>query len=140
MTFKEWVRKWHISPGMNDDPKKTEFYSGFDGEVGDGWVPILDRLATDLVALGWDRKVYQIKEKFGTLRFYAGDNTTDEMGERIGEAESESAITCEECGAPGELRQGGWLKTLCDQHWKERQEIRKNLWEQYQKGKEARKK
>jgi hypothetical protein len=36
-------------------------------------------------------------------------------------AESMSAILCEECGAPGERRHGGWIRTLCDEHEAERQ-------------------
>lgn len=59
--------------------------------------------------------IVQIKEKFGTLRFYydGGDKVIDRivsMGERFSES------TCEYCGKPGKLRQGGWLKTLCDEH------------------------
>jgi len=37
-------------------------------------------------------------------------------------AENMAAITCEECGKPGELRTGGWMRTLCDEHEAERQE------------------
>ncbi len=55
----------------------------------------------------------QVKEKFATLRFYM-DHCTEEMNEAINEASRESARTCEECGAPGTLRSGGWLVTLCD--------------------------
>jgi uncharacterized Zn finger protein (UPF0148 family) len=29
-------------------------------------------------------------------------------------AVSMSAITCEECGNPGRSRDGGWIRTLCD--------------------------
>jgi hypothetical protein len=67
--------------------------------------------------------VEQIKEKFGTLRFYAtgGDDTTDGM---MTMAESMSAILCEECGAPGERRHGGWIRTLCDEHEAERQALK----------------
>ena len=112
MTFKELIQKWQIGPGMND---KDGLYSGFDGVVGDGWVPLLDRLITDLVALGWGKKVFQIKEKFGTLRFYAS-YTSAEMSDRIREAELESAKTCEQCGRPGRLRTDRrWTETICDE-------------------------
>ena len=45
----------------------------------------------------------QVKEKFGTLRFYytGGDDRIDGM---VRMAESMSAVTCETCGAPGKLR------------------------------------
>jgi hypothetical protein len=113
MTFAEWVAEWRVGPGMNDRPG-TKLYSGHDGTVGDGWVPILQSLAADLVAMGWDRQVLQIKEKFGGLRFYFSG--TDEMHERVRVAEAQAEVTCEGCGAPGKQRDGGWIKTLCDEH------------------------
>ena len=30
-----------------------------------------------------------------------------------------SAVTCEECGAPGKLLTQGWFRTLCETHAKE---------------------
>lgn len=121
--FHEWVKKWDIGPGMNDrwhgrgDPplgyEPPKNYTGFDGTVGDGWVPVLDRLASDLIKMGWDRNLYQVKEKFGGLRFYIG-NGSDEISARIRQAEEECDNICEDCGAPGEIREGGWLRTLCD--------------------------
>jgi hypothetical protein len=54
----------------------------------------------------------QIKEKFGTLRFYLTSGT-DEMWEIVAEAEKKSAFTCEQCGKPGKLRGKGWLYTAC---------------------------
>ena len=27
--------------------------------------------------------------------------------------------TCEDCGHPGTQRDGGWIRTLCDQHHEE---------------------
>ena len=60
----------------------------------------------------------QIKEKFGTLRFYylGGDDYCRGIESM---AESMSAVTCEVCGSPGKLRKGGWVQTLCDEHAKE---------------------
>jgi len=62
----------------------------------------------------------QIKEKFGTLRFYynGGDDT---IGGMVRMAESMSSVTCEECGNPGKTRGPGWIRTLCDHHEKEYQ-------------------
>lgn len=55
----------------------------------------------------------QVKEKFGTLRFYytGGDEYISGM---VTMAESMSAITCEGCGNPGESHGGGWIKTMCE--------------------------
>lgn len=59
--------------------------------------------------------VSQVKEKFGTLRFYI-DGGTKEQYNYITFAEMMSAVTCEECGAPGKRRGGGWVYTACDEH------------------------
>lgn len=120
---KAWAEKFDIGPGMNDgwrgrgDPPPTykpiTHYSGRDGWVGKGWEPILYRLAEDLIALGWDRQIRQVKEKLGGLRFYirSGDAT---FQKRIEQAEDESYITCEECGAPGvRCSVDYWIKTEC---------------------------
>lgn len=55
----------------------------------------------------------QVKEKYATLRLYM-NMYSDEIDEIIHEAERKSAITCECCGEPGELRDNGWYHTLCD--------------------------
>jgi hypothetical protein len=97
----------------------------------------------------------QIKEKFGTLRLYWKargmqgmriDLITDagvlslvptpeakgrdglvatRITQIVRSAEEESARTCMVCGAPGTIRQGGWVLTLCDAHAKQRQGGRK---------------
>jgi hypothetical protein len=81
----------------------------------------------------------QVKEKFGTLRFYYHGDWSDEDRKKaelyphtariiaeeqrrfvdgaVGMAETMSSITCEETGLPGVLHstgggRGGWLKTL----------------------------
>ena len=60
----------------------------------------------------------QVKEKFGTLRFYV-DNTCERMDGAIEMAEYMSGCICEECGNPGKQRGGGWIRTLCDKHAEE---------------------
>lgn len=67
-----------------------------------------------------DFKVVQIKEKFGTLRFYCAQTSSDIDG-AIYMAETLSEQTCEVCGRPGILRNGSWLKVLCDEHEKTRE-------------------
>lgn len=57
----------------------------------------------------------QIKEKYGTLRFYY-DGGDDYISGIVAMAENMSARTCEQCGAPGKPRRGGWIRTLCDKH------------------------
>lgn len=93
------------------------------GFPGDGWHGIIREAAEKLEPLieaykkefpgeDWPR-ASQIKEKFGTLRFYLSHGT-DEMFKIVSEAEDKSAEVCESCGEKGKLRRGGWLMTMCD--------------------------
>ncbi len=59
--------------------------------------------------------ILQIKEKFGSLRFYA-INTTLTQENYIEFAENMSSCICEECGKPGVIRQNYIIRTLCDEH------------------------
>jgi hypothetical protein len=55
----------------------------------------------------------QIKEKFGSLRFYM-NKSDDYISAMINIAESKSAKICEKCGKPGAIRDGSWFRCLCD--------------------------
>ena len=57
----------------------------------------------------------QVKEKFGTLRFYT-NLSDDYIRGAISMAEAMSAVTCEECGNPGQSNQTGWLRVRCKDH------------------------
>jgi hypothetical protein len=110
----------------------AEPYGGF--AVSEGWWPVLANLCANIQHhLDWKNKqsevvpqvvVAQIKEKFGGLRFYyeGGDDTIYGM---VRMAEAWAGNTCETCGKPGRQREGGWIKTLCDEHEAERQLKRK---------------
>lgn len=54
----------------------------------------------------------QIKEKFGTLRFYynGGDEYIHGLAAM---AEAMSVRTCESCGVPAKTGGTGWLRTMC---------------------------
>jgi len=96
---------------------------GFD--CGDGWFNILNQLMGSIQHhLDWKNKnglvveqvtLDQVKEKFGTLRFYysGGDDVVDGM---VRLAESMTCVTCEVCGSPGTQNTGGWITTLCETH------------------------
>lgn len=87
--------------------------------VGAGWLPLLREACMKIESLALNLPeeerpvVGQIKEKFGELRFYV-DCGTDEIHRIAAEAERQSRRFCEQCGCLGELRNGRWLKTLCD--------------------------
>jgi len=125
----------------------SEPYGGFC--IGEGWWHIIEALCANIQShINWVNesrerllkdnqydnvipdyvkqvKVQQVKEKFGGLRFYCQGGDAQVQG-MISMAESIASRTCETCGDIGTRRTGGWVRTLCDKHEKERQEaIRK---------------
>jgi hypothetical protein len=106
------------------DLPKTQTCMCWGIECGDGWYGILDRLCYWLQSMhdnNPEHKQYQqveasqVKEKFGTLRFYTnGCSETQDGG--IDFAEHMSAITCEICGKPGTLNDIGWIACRCAEH------------------------
>lgn len=98
-------------------------------ECGPGWYPLLKDLIVDLIALGWNKQTCQVKEKFGGLRFYINEGSSD-IFDRISKAEELSYKTCEVTGGPGKLRSDlGWMSTLCDSEYEKRlaEKIRKEI-------------
>jgi hypothetical protein len=94
-------------------------------ECGDGWFNLIDELCANIqnyIDQNPHKQVpqvvaEQIKEKFGTLRFYVhgGDQLITGM---IWFAEGMSARVCETCGNPGKRQGQGWIYTACDSHTK----------------------
>jgi hypothetical protein len=94
---------------------------GFD--CGDGWYNILNQLMGNIQHhIDWKNRkgevvpqvtLDQVKEKFGTLRFYytGGD---DYISGLVSMAEAMSGVTCEGCGNVGERKGGGWVHTYCE--------------------------
>lgn len=83
--------------------------------VGEGWYGIIKDMIAELVEFGWDKRVSQVKEKFGGLRFYI-ENTPEGANGILIKYEALSYSICETCSEAGSLRKGGWMKTLCDEH------------------------
>ena len=110
---------------VNRDKSMMETCMCWGFACGDGWFNILDQLMGNIQHhIDWKNKkeevvpqvtLDQVKEKFGTLRFYytGGDDVIDGM---VTMAESISGVTCEECGSPGKRVGGGWVTTLCEAH------------------------
>jgi hypothetical protein len=111
----------------NKSMQETCMYWGF--SCDDGWFDLIDELFGNIQSYidnnshAPDRiipqvTVDQVKEKFGTLRFYTtgGDRLIDGM---IWFAESMSGRICETCGAPGKTRGRGYIYTACNEHAKE---------------------
>lgn len=94
-------------------------------ETGPGWHWLLSAAAEWIEETGVPQgfRSVQIKEKFGTLRWYcsaAEDEDRLQAGRIIQAAEWVSGAVCETCGAPGSVRPGGWVRTACDAHAKRR--------------------
>jgi hypothetical protein len=101
----------------NGSPKETAFAFGF--ECGDGWYDLIAVLCCNIQAhLDYNADVpqvvaMQVKEKFGTLRFYVHGGDEYIIG-TISMAESMSSCICEICGNKGKIRIDGWITTRCD--------------------------
>ncbi len=90
--------------------------------VGEGWYPIIRDLINELIAVGWDKRLVQCKEKFGGLRFYL-ETYPEGAADVVIKYEKLSYETCEKCGEKGETKKiKGWIYTLCEYHEKEKYE------------------
>jgi len=100
---------------------ETCMYWGF--SCGDGWYWLIDKLCSQLQ---WNTDknnqngeypqvvAAQVKEKFGTLRFYVEGATREQYGV-IGFAENLSRYICEDCGTTKNMGQtSGWIKNICE--------------------------
>lgn len=92
----------------------------YDIECGYGWYGIIFPIINYINKYNKDNpestiEIYQIKEKFGGLRFYTS-YTTPELDEMINNAEDWSFLICENCGSPVNVTTKGpkWITTLCD--------------------------
>ena len=106
--------------GRKVDPKQSLMNEGI--SCGDGWFDLIwnlcERIEKILYQKGNEKleknfTVVQVKEKFGSLRFYIhGGNKL--IWDIVFEAEKEASNTCEKCGRLGKLdTRFGWYLTLC---------------------------
>lgn len=86
----------------------------------DGWFKLIDTLCQTLQNITDNRKepqiiVAQVKQKFGSLRFYTENKNSPIQYATINFAESISKCICEECGTMDDvsLSDGPWVKSLC---------------------------
>jgi hypothetical protein len=91
-------------------------------EFRDGWNTLLVEFLAELDRLpgGEDVEFFCIKEKFGTLRIQALGQPPQGISQHYRALEEKyerlSATVCEDCGEPGSLRPGSWMRTVCDAH------------------------
>lgn len=112
--------------GKNDNSRDNRVVGGL--EINEGWYDLVYDLSEDIIEYCEENdheipKVFQVKEKFGGLRFYFESGDIDEeIYDIVNKAEHKSYQTCEVCGEEGvlcERKEGHWLKTLCEEHSEE---------------------
>jgi hypothetical protein len=93
-------------------------------ECGDGWFNLINNLCgciQDYIDNNSHLEIpqvvaVQVKEKFGTLRFYISGGD-DIIGGMIWLTEYISARTCEVCGKNGKVMEiNGWFACRCEEH------------------------
>ncbi|MDA0345532.1 MAG: hypothetical protein O3C54_06185 [Proteobacteria bacterium] len=95
-------------------------------DIGPGWMPIIFPLHNKILSLVNDYKIYQIKEKFGGLRFYGYPIVLDFYNPQskyhvnqiynhlVQSAEEQSFNTCQVCSASAKVHKiNNRYITLC---------------------------
>lgn len=83
--------------------------------VPEGWKTILKDGFTKMFESGWDGKVFQIKEKFGSLRLYLNEHNED-LNFIIDEMTKHTQSVCYRCGKPATTNTKGWFLYSCEEH------------------------
>lgn len=110
----------------------TVFGKLYGFECGDGWFQLIAQIATFIANTTKHCYAVQVKEKFGTLRFYVhydvdinGEQTiSDEQWRSIQDyidaVEAASAHVCEDCGIDltsvnkeSQKKLGYWIRNIC---------------------------
>lgn len=100
---------------IESDPTLRNNLMAFGRECDEGWNELIDELIEKLDKLPEEIYVTQIKEKYGTLRFYVA-SCSEEAQSIIDDYETFSSHICEKCGEfyTAKLREkNSWCKTLC---------------------------
>ncbi len=115
-----------------DDIDLKNNYQSFGCECSDGWYELIRELCTSITEqyrqfeIPIDIVIEQVKEKYGTLRFYYSfdnelngaqyDLLKDSIVQIVDSYEFKSETTCQKCGKYGSLREGNPLvETLCNE-------------------------
>jgi hypothetical protein len=89
-------------------------------DVDEGWYQLVVDCDKELTGVDPNYQIYQVKEKFGGLRYYTRPSNLDDkhtlmrISDIISKYEDIAWTTCSATGAPGVLMKsiGGWRKTL----------------------------
>lgn len=107
---------WPGSP--KEHPEYDYEYTLFD-DIPEGWrkafgLDMCREIKEELIENNYldDYIILQIKEKYGTLRWY-DNGGSEKHWEIINRYEHKSSRTCIECGAPAEWISTGWISPYC---------------------------
>lgn len=140
-----FMRRKESLQGQKSNGRISDLYGAFGCETGNGWYDLLRDMCREITEAYQkagepvNLVVDQVKEKFGTLRFYyhfegqpqtlhafdflggpsmrfqqQENNLQKEIADAVRKAEKRSETVCENCGKPGSLRKGQRILTLCD--------------------------
>ena len=147
-----FMRKKKTLQEQEAEGRISDLYSAFGCEMGDGWYELLRDMCKEIMESYQKAEkpvnlvVDQIKEKFGTLRFYyhfegqpqtlhafdflggpslrfqqEKNSLQKEIADAVRKAEKCSGTVCEKCGKSGRLRKDlRWVLTLCDDCYSKR--------------------
>jgi hypothetical protein len=129
---RKFQTRWPGWFDLDGSPMQTAMARGF--AHGAGWFDLVWRLCEQIepiVLAGeadtreWEApldtakqppfEVYQVKEKFGGLRFYCNSHS-EAILTLVQRAQAQSFHTCDICGHRGILRKGSGWRTRCDEH------------------------
>jgi len=104
------------------DTIKQNLYQFFDEgwekmiRCDDGWIDIISECHNELIAIDKNYSIQQIKQKFGTLRYYCTPSNPkheEQFAKIVDKYERLSIKVCEISGTGGVLmKKDGWFKTL----------------------------
>lgn len=152
-----FMKKKYSLEKQREQGKIGNLYSAFGCECNDGWFELLYSLCQEIdevykkANMPVDIVIEQIKEKFGSLRFYYSFRDKEqavhaldflgiggfrymqedtpihkEIANIVKNYEKKSSFVCENCGASGKLRtECPWVLTLCDKCHNDRMSKRK---------------
>jgi len=108
--FPQIFQDYGCSPGQSP--------MAFGLDVGNGWEPLIRKLCADIMETHPPKefKAEQVKEKYGSLRFYHSGANDEQIINLIDQAMDDSYYICEKCGSKDgaenkEIK--GWYMTLC---------------------------
>lgn len=123
----QFDQNWESIFRNNKEDELKEIYKHFkDGyfkgiAVGEGWYKLVLQCHNELKELDPDYDIYQIKEKFGQLRYYFTTNKGEDIFEKMNKIalkyENQSCETCDICGKKGKrVINNGRIMTRCEEH------------------------